>query len=55
MNKNTKRNILEKEIKLEDDYNYDNNTDDVITFKGYDMSEGFKNEDGNSLEFSEEA
>ena len=51
LNKNTKRSILERELKLKDGYNGcdDNNTDE-ISFHGYDVTEGFKDVSEKSIE-----
>ena len=56
LNKNTKRNISERELKLENYINANENVDitDEITINGYDITEGFKNEDRKLTELSEE-
>ena len=56
LNENTKRNILERELKQENYFNGNENTDitDEITINGYDITEGFKNEDRKLIESSEE-
>ena len=56
LNKNTKRNISERELKLENYIKANENVDitDEITINGYDITEGFKNEDRKLTESSEE-
>ena len=56
LNKNTKRNISERELKLENYIKANENVDitDEITINGYDITEGFKNGDRNLTELNEE-
>ena len=57
LNKNTKKNISERELDLKNYFNDNNNDDDnidEISIKGYDITEGFKNGGRNLTELSEE-
>ena len=53
LNKNTKRNISERELDLKKYFNNDDITDE-ISIKGYDVTEGFKNGEKNITKESEE-
>ena len=53
LNINTKRSISERVLKLKDGY-YDDDDTDEISFKGYDISEGMKNENQSLSDFGED-